>query len=54
MLDSVQQIKNIDLDYCVINHQWFRVTYVIFGDLQNTNSQILPTKAPSGNPVTDY
>ena len=29
MLESAQQTKKIDLNYYVINHQWFRVTYVI-------------------------
>ena len=54
MLESAQQIKKIDLDYHVINHQWFRVAYIILCNLQNTNSQILPTKAPPGNPITDF
>ena len=54
MLESTQQIRKIDLDYDVINHQWFRVVYIIFCNLQNTNSQILPTKTPPGNYLTDY
>ena len=49
MLESAQQIKKIDLDYYVINHQWFRVAYIILCNLQNTNSQILPTKRLPGN-----
>ena len=29
MLESAQQTKKIDLNYYVINHQWFRVPYII-------------------------
>ena len=54
MLESEQQVKKIDLEYFVINHQWFRVTYIILCNLQNTNSQILPAKKPPGNCITDY
>ena len=54
MLESEQQVKKIDLEYFVINHQWFRVAYIILCNLQNTNSQILPTKKPPGNRITDY
>ena len=54
MLESAQQIKKIDLDYYVFNHQWFRVTNIVLRNLQNTNSMILPTKTPPGNPITDY
>ena len=54
MLELTQQIKRIDLDYYVINHQWFRVAYIILCNLQNMNSQNLPTKTPPGNPITDY
>ena len=54
MLESAQQIKKIDLDDYVFNHQWFRVTYIILHNLPNTNSTILPTKTPPGNPITDY
>ena len=54
MLESAQELKKIDSDYYVINHHWFRVAYIIFCNLQNANSQILPTKTPPGNPITDY
>ena len=27
---------------------------VVLHNLQNTNSMILPTKTPPGNPITDY
>ena len=54
MLESAQQIKKIDLNDYVFNHQWFRVTYIILRDLQNTNSMILPTNTPPGNPITEY
>ena len=54
MLELAQQIKKIDLDYYVINHQRFRAAYTIFCNLQKTNSQILPTKTPPGIPITDY
>ena len=54
MLESVQQIKKIDLDYYVFNHQWFRVAYIILSNIQNTNLHILPTKTPPVNPITDY
>ena len=53
MFESAQQIKKIDLDYYVINHQWFRVAYIILCNLQNTNSQILPTKTTPDNTITD-
>ena len=43
MLDSAKQTKKIDLNY-IINHQSFRVAYIVLCNLQNTNSQILPTK----------
>ena len=54
MIESAQQIKKIDLDDYVFNHQWFRGTYIILRNLQNTNSMILPTKTPPGSPITDY
>ena len=54
MLESTQQIRKIDLDYYVINHEWFRVAYIIFCKLQNTNLQIFPPKTPPGNPLTNY
>ena len=54
MLELAQKIKKIDLDNYVINHQSFRVAYIMLCNLQNTNSQILLTKTPPGNPVTDY
>ena len=54
MFELAQQIKKIDLDYYVISHQSFRVAYIILCNLQNTNSQILLTKTPPGNPTTDY
>ena len=54
MLESAQQINKTDLDYYVTNHQWFRVAYIILCNLQNTNSQILLTKTPLVNPITDY
>ena len=44
MLESAQQTKKIDLNYYAINHQWFRVTYIILSNLQNKNWLILPTK----------
>ena len=33
MLETTKQIKKIDLDYYVINHEWFRVAYIILFDL---------------------
>ena len=30
MLESAKQLKKIDLDYYVINHQWFGVVYIFF------------------------
>ena len=54
MLESTQQIKKIDFDGYVFNHQLFRVTYIILRNLQNINSMILPIKAPPANPFTDY
>ena len=53
MLESTQQIRKIDLDYYVINYQWFRVAYIILCNLQEKNSQILPTRTNLGNPLTD-
>ena len=43
ILESAQQIKKIDLDHYIINHQWFKLAYTILCNLENTNSQILPT-----------
>ena len=54
MLELAQQIKKTDSDDYVFNHQWFRITYIILRNLHNTNSMILPTKTPSGNPITYY
>ena len=54
MLESAQQINNIDLDYYVIYHQQFKVACIILCNFQNTNSQILPTKTLPDNPGTDY
>ena len=54
MLESTQQLKKIDLDYYVINHQWFRVAYIILCNLQDTNSQTLSTKILPANPMADY
>ena len=48
MLESAQQTRKIDLNYYVINHQWFRVTYIILCNLQNKNWLILPTETPPG------
>ena len=53
MLESAQQIKKIELDDYVFDHQWFRVTNIVLHNLQNTNSTILPTKTPPGNPTND-
>ena len=53
MLESAKQIKKINLDYYVINHQWFRVALIIFCNLHNTNLQILSIEKPLGNPITD-
>ena len=54
MFESTQQIRKINLDYYVINYQLFRVAYIILYNLQNMNSQILPTKILPANPITDY
>ena len=54
MFESAQQIKKIDLDDYVFNHQSFRVTNIVLCNLQNTNSMILPTKTTPNNPITDY
>ena len=54
MLESTQHTKKIALTYDVINRQWFRVAYIILCNLQNINSQILPTKTPPGSFITDY
>ena len=43
MLESAQQTNKIDLNYYVINHQWFKVAYIILCNLQNTYLQILST-----------
>ena len=37
MLVSAQQMKKIDLDDYLFNHQWFRVTVIVLRNLQNTN-----------------
>ena len=50
MLESVQQTKKIDL----INHQGFKVAYIILCNLQNINLLVLPTKVPPDNLITDY
>ena len=54
MLDPAQQIKKIDSDDYVFNHQWFRVTNIILHNFQNTNLMISPTKAAPGNSIIDY
>ena len=56
MFKSAQQTKKliIDLNYYVINHQWFRVAYIILCDFQNKKFQILPAKTPHGNVLADY
>ena len=54
MLDSAQQIKKIDLDRYVFNHQLFKVTNIILHNSQNTNLMISPTKTAPGNSTTDY
>ena len=48
MLESAQQTKKIDLNYYVINHQWFMVTSVILCNLKSKNWVIFPTKTPPG------
>ena len=48
MLESAQQTKKIDLNYYVINHQWFMVTSVILRNLKSKNWLIFPTKTPPG------
>ena len=53
MAESVQQNKKIDLNYYVINHQRFTAAYIILCNLQKISLQILPTKTPSGNNITD-
>ena len=35
MLRSTQQIRKVDLDYYVINRQWFSAVYIILCNLQN-------------------
>ena len=54
MLESAQQLKKINSDYYVMSHLWFRAAYIILCNLQNTISEIFTTKAPPGNPITDY
>ena len=54
MLESAHQTRKIYLIYYLINHQWLGMAYIIFFNLQNTNSQILPTKTSPGNLITDY
>ena len=44
----------LGLNYFVINHQWFRVACIMLRNLQNTNSQVLPIKTPTVNPITDW
>ena len=53
MLESAQHTKNINSNHYVINHMWFRVAYIILCNLRSRNSQILPSKAPPGNLVTE-
>ena len=54
MLESTQQIQQTDVVYYLINHQSFRVAYIILTNFQNMNSHILPTKILPGNPIADY
>ena len=54
MLESAHQFKKNYLDDYVFDHQWFRVTNINLHNLQNTNSIILSTKTPQGNPINDY
>ena len=54
MLDSAQQIKKIDLDDYVFNHQRFRVTNIVLQNLENTNLMISPTKTAPGSSIIDY
>ena len=54
MLESAQQLKKNDSDYYVISHQQLKVAYVLLCNSQNADSQIFPTKATTGNPITDY
>ena len=54
MLESTQKSIKIDLDYYLYNHQLFRVVFLILCNLQNTKSQILPSKARPANLITDY
>ena len=49
MLESAQQIKKINSDNYVFDHQWFRVT-----NIRVTNFMISPTKTPPDNPIIDY
>ena len=54
MLKPAQQTKKINLNYFVINHQSFRLAYIILCNLQNSKSQILPTQIAPGNLITNY
>ena len=54
MFKSAYQIKKIDLDDYVFNHQWFIVTNIVLHNLDNTNSIIFPTKTSPDNSITDY
>ena len=36
MLEPAQQIKKIDLDYSVVNHQWFKKNKNIFNFKKST------------------
>ena len=54
MLESAEQTKKIDLNCYLVNHQWFRVVYIILCSMQNTNLQILPKKTTPGGLIIDF
>ena len=53
MLQLVNQTKEFDLNYYVINHQLFGKAYIILCDLRKTNLQILSTKTLPGHLIPD-
>ena len=54
MPKSTQQIKKIDLNYYVTDHQWFMFAFITLCNFQKINSHNLLTKILPAKPMTDY